>query len=43
MEPQNVTFALIRKTTDDFSEARKIGEGAFGTVYKVRFGYARFL
>jgi predicted Ser/Thr protein kinase len=37
MEPEDVTFELLREITHDFSEERKLGEGTFGVVYKVRF------
>ncbi|CAM0148449.1 unnamed protein product [Urochloa decumbens] len=34
MEPEDVTFQFLREITDDFSEEQKLGEGAFGVVYK---------
>lgn len=34
-KPTNLPFALLKKITDDFSEEREIGQGGFGTVYKV--------
>ncbi|KAJ1256937.1 hypothetical protein BS78_K259900 [Paspalum vaginatum] len=34
METEEVPFQLLREITNDFSEQRKIGEGAFGEVYK---------
>jgi hypothetical protein len=37
MEPEDVTFQFLREITDNFSEERKIGEGSFGVVYKVKF------
>lgn len=40
MELEDVTFQFLREITDDFSEVRKLGEGAFGVVYKVRVGHA---
>lgn len=40
MEVEDVTFQFLREITDDFSEEQKLGEGAFGVVYKVRFVYA---
>jgi len=36
-EPEEVTFQFLREITDDFSKERKVGDGTFGTVYKVRF------
>ena len=38
MEPEDVSFQFLREITDDFSENCILGEGAFGVVYKVRFG-----
>jgi hypothetical protein len=37
MEPEELTFQLLREITDGFSKERKVGEGAFGAVYRVRF------
>ncbi|KAJ1267569.1 hypothetical protein BS78_07G066000 [Paspalum vaginatum] len=34
MEPEEVPFQLLEEITDGFSEERKLGEGAFGVVYK---------
>ncbi|KAG2565721.1 hypothetical protein PVAP13_7NG135100 [Panicum virgatum] len=34
MEPEELTYQLLREITDDFLEKLKVGEGAFGTVYK---------
>ncbi|EMS65055.1 Putative coatomer subunit beta'-3 [Triticum urartu] len=34
-KPTNLSFALLKKITDDFSEEREIGQGGFGTVYKI--------
>ena len=34
-KPTNLPFALLKKITDDFSEEREIGQGGFGTVYKI--------
>jgi hypothetical protein len=28
---------FLREITDEFSDERKVGEGAFGIVYKVSF------
>jgi len=33
---EDLPFQFIREITDDFSEERVLGEGAFGVVYKVR-------
>jgi hypothetical protein len=35
MKPEGVTYQLLREFTNDFSEEKKLGEGAFGVVYKV--------
>ena len=35
MEPEDVTFQLLEEITDGFSKERKLGEGAFGVVYRV--------
>lgn len=35
MDPTDITFRLLEEITDGFSEERKIGQGAYGTVYKV--------
>ncbi|KAG2561512.1 hypothetical protein PVAP13_8KG164900 [Panicum virgatum] len=34
MELEDLSFQFLREITDDFSEKRKLGEGAFGVVYK---------
>ncbi|PVH35194.1 hypothetical protein PAHAL_7G123400 [Panicum hallii] len=34
MEPEELTFQLLREITDGFSKERKVGEGAFGAVYR---------
>ncbi|KAJ1265022.1 hypothetical protein BS78_08G046200 [Paspalum vaginatum] len=34
MELEDVTFQLLEEITDGFSEERKIGDGAFGVVYR---------
>ena len=35
-EPRDLPLALLEDITENFSEERKICEGGFGTVYKVR-------
>jgi len=42
MEPEEITFQSLREMTDSFSEERKLGRGAYGVVYMVRFGYYWF-
>ncbi|KAL5204968.1 hypothetical protein ABZP36_009839 [Zizania latifolia] len=34
MNPTDLTFELLKEITDGFSEQRKLGRGAYGTVYK---------
>jgi len=34
MEHPDLTFRLLEQITDKFSEERKLGQGAFGTVYR---------
>nr|ACS49628.1 protein kinase-3 [Oryza coarctata] len=34
MDPTDLTFRLLEEITDGFSEERKLGKGAYGTVYK---------
>ena len=36
-KPRDLSLALLRKITNGFSKQRKIGQGAFGSVYKVQF------
>jgi hypothetical protein len=43
MELDDVSFQFLQEITDGFSMERILGEGAFGVVYKVRFGNAWFL
>ena len=35
MKPTDLSFETLRNITDNFSANRIIGEGGFGTVYKV--------
>jgi len=35
MEPTNLPFELLKNITNNFSEEQKIGQGGFGSVYKV--------
>ncbi|XP_015697973.1 serine/threonine-protein kinase TAO2-like [Oryza brachyantha] len=37
MDPKDITFRLLEEITDGFSEERKVGQGAYGTVYKGEF------
>jgi hypothetical protein len=34
-----IPFQILREITDGFSKERKLGQGAFGVVYKVRLGH----
>jgi len=40
MEPEDVSFQFLQEITNGFSKNRILGEGAFGVVYRVRFGHA---
>jgi interleukin-1 receptor-associated kinase 1/coatomer subunit beta' len=35
--PRDITFHLLEEITDGFSNERKLGSGAFGKVYMVRY------
>ena len=35
----DIPFQFLREITDNFSEERKLGQGAFGVVYKVILGH----
>jgi disease resistance protein RPM1 len=37
----DLTAEFLKEITDGFSTERKLGEGAFGTVYKVWLGLKR--
>jgi hypothetical protein len=37
LEPTDLPLETLRKITDNFSRNRIIGEGGFGTVYKVTY------
>ena len=34
-----IPFQILREITDGLSEERKLGQGAFGVVYRVRIGH----
>ncbi|GJM95381.1 hypothetical protein PR202_ga12109 [Eleusine coracana subsp. coracana] len=36
MEPTQLTLQRLQDITDGFSEGRKLGQGAYGKVYRVR-------
>ena len=40
MEPEDVSFQFLQEITNGFSKNQILGEGAFGVVYRVRFGHA---
>ena len=39
MDAEDIPFQILREITDGFSEERKLGQGAFGVVYRVRIGH----
>ena len=42
MDAEDIPFQILREITDGFSEERKLGQGAFGVVYKVKLGRLAF-
>jgi len=38
-EPRNLPLEYLRNITNNFSDDRLLGEGGFGTVYKVRLNH----
>jgi hypothetical protein len=36
-EPTSLTIRILQEITDNFSEERALGQGAYGKVYRVRF------
>jgi len=36
-EPHNLPLKYLRNITNNFSDERLLGEGGFGTIYKVRY------
>ena len=39
MDAEDISYQILREITDGFSEERKLGQGAFGVVYRVRIGH----
>jgi hypothetical protein len=39
IKPTDVEFSALQRITRNFSEEQIIGEGGFGTVYKVNFAF----
>ena len=42
MDAEDISYQILREITDGFSEERKLGQGAFGVVYKVKLGRLAF-
>ena len=42
MDAEDIPFQILREITDGFSEERKLGQGAFGVVYKVKLSRLAF-
>lgn len=40
--PNTFTYAELRNATEAFNSANKLGEGGFGSVYKVRSSLSHF-
>lgn len=38
-DPTNLPLAILESITENFSKERKIGDGGFGEVYKVKLSY----
>ncbi|KAF9589560.1 hypothetical protein IFM89_025686 [Coptis chinensis] len=43
VESLQFNFGTIREATDNFSDANKLGQGGFGSVYKLKFTQGRLL
>lgn len=39
----NFKYSTLEKATGSFDEANKLGQGGFGTVYKVAYPLCRFV
>ena len=42
MDPEDISYQYLREITDGFSEERKLGQGAFGVVFKVKLSRLAF-
>jgi hypothetical protein len=42
-KPRNLPLEYLRNITNNFSEERQLGEGGFGTVYKVGFQSSQYV